>query len=164
MSALLICWNSFTWPDIVSLAQAVKPIMDGELFNEAEEAVQEAEEKGDDATVASHTRKRNRQTLPPHLPRKEVYLDIPEEEKVCPCGKKMHKMGEERSEKLTFIPAKVEVTVYIRPKYVCRNTEKQGESAEIKMARLPPSPSQRTSPPPHYWRKSSRLNTGIRSL
>ena len=112
----------------------------GDLFNEAEEVVQEAEEKNEDVTVSSHTRKRNRPPLPPHLPRKEVYLDIPEEEKVCPCGEAMHKIGEERSEKLTFIPAKVEVTVYIRPKYVCRSHEKQGESAEIKIATLPASP------------------------
>ena len=112
----------------------------GDLFNEAEETVQEAEEKDNDVTVSSHTRKRNRQPLPPHLPRKEVYLDIPEEDKVCPCGEQMHKIGEERSEKLTFIPAKVEVTVYIRPKYVCRRGEKQGESAEIKIAPLPASP------------------------
>ena len=112
----------------------------GDLFNEAEEVVQEAEEKDDDVTVSSHRRKRNRPPLPPHLPRKEVYLDIPEEDKVCPCGEVMHKIGEERSEKLTFIPAKVEVTVYIRPKYVCRSSEKQAESAEIKIAPLPASP------------------------
>ena len=112
----------------------------GDLFNEAEEVVQEAEEKDDDVTVSSHRRKRNRPPLPRHLPRKEVYLDIPEEDKVCPCGEVMHKIGEERSEKLTFIPAKVEVTVYIRPKYVCRSSEKQAESAEIKIAPLPASP------------------------
>lgn len=113
----------------------------GELFNEAEEIVQEADEKEDDVTVTSHTRKkRNRPALPPELPRTEVYLDIPEEEKVCPCGEQMHKIGEERSEKLTFIPAKVEVTVYVRPKYACRSAEKQGEPSDIKIAPMPPSP------------------------
>ncbi|MGR5527955.1 IS66 family transposase zinc-finger binding domain-containing protein, partial [Vibrio maritimus] len=51
------------------------------------------------------------------------------EETHCPdCGDELHTIGEDISEKLIFIPAKVEVEQHVRPKCVCHHCEQQGES------------------------------------
>ena len=74
--------------------------------------------------VTGHTRKkRGRKALPEHLPRVEVVHDIPENEKVCACGCMLSRIGEEVSEQLDIIPAKIQVIRNIRPKYACRNCE-----------------------------------------
>ncbi len=49
-------------------------------------------------------------------------------------------MGESRSEKLEFIPAKVKVIEHVRLKYSCRTCEKENVSTKVKMAPVPPSP------------------------
>ena len=70
------------------------------LFDEAEEiAEQKPEEKK--IVIPSHTRKKpGRKPLPPELPRVDVVHDLAEEEKICGCGFKMDKIGEDVSEKL----------------------------------------------------------------
>jgi transposase len=49
-------------------------------------------------------------------------------------------MGEDVSEKLDFIPAKVKVIEHIRPKYACRECEKTGTKNNIKQAQMPLMP------------------------
>ena len=49
-------------------------------------------------------------------------------------------MGEERSEKLEFIPAQVKVIEHVRLKYSCRRCEKENTSTKIIVAPVPPSP------------------------
>jgi transposase len=40
---------------------------------------------------------------------------------ICPCGCGiMHKIGEDRSERLDIVPAQLRVIVTVRPKYACR--------------------------------------------
>ena len=110
------------------------------LFNEAEllcpkEPVREEET----LTVPEHTRKRpKRKPLPEHLPRVEVVHDIPEEEKTCACGVSLCRIGEEVSERLDIVPAKVQVIRHIRFKYACKGCQGvEDEGATIKIA-LPP--------------------------
>jgi transposase len=60
--------------------------------------------------VGEYTRKkRGRKALPEHLPRVEVMHDISEDEKVCACGCMLSRIGEEVSEQLDIIPAKIQV-------------------------------------------------------
>lgn len=60
-----------------------------------------------------------RQTLPDHLPREDVALDI--DDHVCPCcGGALHTIGETVSEMLDFVPARLRVLRIRRPKYGCR--------------------------------------------
>lgn len=109
------------------------------LFNEteliAEEPVQEQEN-------ISYTRKKpKRQPLPKDLPRETIIHDIAEADKICDdCGHELHKMGEEKSEQLGFIPAQVKVIERIRPKYSCRCCEQKGIKSHIKIAAVPVSP------------------------
>ena len=57
------------------------------------------------------------------LPRVEIVHDLPESEKTCPCGAVLVRIGEEVSEKLDIVPAKIQVIRHIRPKYACRACE-----------------------------------------
>ena len=88
----------------------------------------------------SYTRKKPvRKPLPKDLPREQVIHDI--EDKLCHCcGGELHKMGEDKSEKLEFIPAQIKVIEHIRPKYACRHCDKSSTHTPIKQASMPAMP------------------------
>jgi transposase len=90
-------------------------------------------------TIESHTRKkRGRKPLPKDLPCKEVFHDIDESEKVCACGCRLSRIGQEESEKLDIIPAKMQVIRHIRYKYACKNCEGvEDDGPTVKIASLP---------------------------
>ena len=106
------------------------------LFDEADEPEPELEK----VTVPAHTRKkRGRKPLPEELPRVDVVLDIPDDEKICGCGCELSHIGDDTSEKLEIIPAKVQVIRYIRKKYACKNCEGvEDEGPTVRIAPLPP--------------------------
>jgi len=57
--------------------------------------------------------------LPATLPRIEEIIEP--KSLICPCGcGVMHKIGEDRSERLDIVPAQLRVIVTVRPKYACR--------------------------------------------
>ena len=70
----------------------------------------------------------------PRTPRAEILAKLPRDEVViepesttCPCcNGALHKIGEDTSERLDKIPAQLRVIVTKRPKYACRNCEKNG--------------------------------------
>src|SRR5258708_10239869 len=73
-------------------------------------------------TARAHKRRINRGSLPAHLPRIEVITDI--DDKTCPCCKgELHRIGEDKSERLDLVPAQFRVLVTRRPKYACRTCE-----------------------------------------
>jgi len=112
----------------------------GELFNEAEVEVEQLESKSEQETIEYTRNKPKRKPLPMDLPREVVVIDIADEDKVCACcNGELHKIGEDKSEKLEFIPAKVKVIETVRPKYACRACEKGGISNTIKQAPVPAS-------------------------
>ena len=96
-------------------------------------------EKADTITVPAHTRKkRGRKPLPKDLPRVDVIHDIDESEKVCACGCRLSRIGQEESEKLDIIPAKMQVIRHIRYKYACKNCEGvEDNGPTVKTASLP---------------------------
>jgi transposase len=70
----------------------------------------------------SARRRMNRGSLPAHLPRVEMVVDI--DDPACPCcGKALHRIGEDTSERLDIVPAQFRVLVVRRPKYACRACE-----------------------------------------
>ena len=100
----------------------------------------EAAQETADATPASRKRARkvNRGHLPAQLPREEVVIEP--ESKICPCcGGALHVIGEDRSERLDKVPARLKVIVTRRPKYACRTCEKIGadETAGVIQAPAP---------------------------
>ena len=77
-------------------------------------------------------KRRVRHPLPAHLETETVTIEP--EEKVCPCcGKPLERIGEEVSEEIDLIPAKLIRRRTVRPKYACRCGE-----AGVKIAPLPP--------------------------
>jgi transposase len=97
-----------------------------ELFNEGETYAQKPEEI-ETQTVIQHRRvhKGGRKPLSDKLQRRDVTIDLEEKDKRCPCcGEPLTRLGEENddiTEKLEYIPAKLEVIREHRPKYVCEH-------------------------------------------
>ena len=67
-------------------------------------------------------RRTNRGSLPAHLPRVEIVVDIDRQDCRC-CQSELHRIGEEKSERLDIVPAQFRVLVTRRPKYACRRCE-----------------------------------------
>lgn len=99
-------------------------------FEDLEVAVAEVEQKqaqvpGGDKPKRKGAAKRNIGNLPDHLPRIEHVmepdsLECPHCRKLGGCGV-MHKIGEDRSERLDIVPAQLRVIVTVRPRYACRS-------------------------------------------
>ena len=87
------------------------------LFDELDEApVPPQEPVVEEAKKPSH---RGRKPLSARLVRKHHQYDLPEADRVCPCGKCMVKIGEDTNEKLNMIPAQVWVDCHHYSKYGC---------------------------------------------
>lgn len=92
------------------------------------EAVEEKRAPAGETDASHRRRKINRGALPAHLPR--VHETLAPENANCPCcGKPMHLIGEETSERLDAVPAQYRVIVTHRPKLACRACEKIVEAA-----------------------------------
>src|ERR671912_223034 len=88
----------------------------------AAEAAQEAASRSSTTPRPPRVRRRNLGSLPAHLPRVEVLVDL--EDKSCPCcGGSLHLIGEDTSEMLDIAPARLRVKVIRRPRYGCRSCE-----------------------------------------
>jgi transposase len=108
------------------------------LFDEAEKSAPEVvvDESTDKSEVESHSRSRpKRKPFPEVIPRVEIIYDLSPDEKLCPCGCEMKVIGEETSEQLDIIPAKVQVLRHIRKKYCCQKCD-----GSFKTAGMPPQP------------------------
>jgi transposase len=89
---------------------------------EASSEAREDTNAPDVRATRAHKRRVNRGSLPAHLPRIEVVVDI--DDKSCPCCRgDLHRIGEDRSERLDMVPAQFRVLVTRRPKYACRSCE-----------------------------------------
>ena len=106
------------------------------------EGFEALETKEQTQTVPAHQRRkpnRNGQdaiTLPSDLPVKTVFLDIPEEEKICKeTGVLLVKIGEETTHKLAHEPGSYYIKEIIRPKYA----HPQKPEAGVLTALLPDS-------------------------
>ena len=116
--------------------EAIKQL--GLLFNEAEANSENEQEElpiEETTSVKEYKRKKGRRPLPKELPREQIIYDLTEEEKQCGCGCQLSKIGEEKSEQLDYIPAKLQVIEHIRYKYACKGCEDT-----IRYAKLPNKP------------------------
>ncbi len=96
-----------------------------DLFNEAETVIAQTDEVDEptEIVVAAHKRG-GRRKFPKSLPHVTIVHDIPEVDKQCDeCQQLMTVIGVDRTEKLKYIPATLEVEVHERPKYSCKACE-----------------------------------------
>lgn len=83
--------------------------------------------------------KPGRKFISPALPRRVTVIDLSEEEKHCACGAQLRKIGEEVSEKLHHMPAKIWVEQLVRPKYICPCCEgTEDDRPTVRIAPMPP--------------------------
>ena len=100
-----------------------------ELFDEADSFVDEAEEADEPEVAASSTADKKkkkspaRKPLPPELPRIRLVIELSEDQRQCPCGCTLVEIGEDISEQVDIIPARVQVIQHVRKKYACKGCE-----------------------------------------
>ena len=71
--------------------------------------------------VAAHRRRRRRELDLAKLPYYRHEHDVSEADKQCSCcGRPKDRIGQDESRILEYVPAKLEVHVYVRSKYACR--------------------------------------------
>ena len=89
--------------------------------------------------IPAHTRaKRGRKPLPDHLPRVEFLHDLADDQKICACGARLKRIGEEVSEKLDYVPAVMLVERHVRPKYACKACDGEEGMPVVRIAPMPP--------------------------
>ena len=90
-------------------------------------------------TIDKHIRKkRGRKPLPADLPRVDVVHELSEKERQCNCGYLKDRIGQEVSEQLDYIPAKIRVIRNIRYKYACKHCEGvEDDGPTVSIARMP---------------------------
>jgi transposase len=106
-------------------------------------AAENPEQAAAPATKPEKNNGHGRRRLPAQLERRPVPIDLPEQEKPCPCCHAMRqRMGEEITEKLDYEPARVFVRQEIRYKYVCKACEAAAAESgpQIVVADKPLSP------------------------
>ncbi len=110
-----------------------------------------AEEAGEELVTrrVAKRHKHGRRPLPDHLPRIEILHDLKDDEKPCPCcGELRHRIGEEVSEQLEYMPASFKVLKHVRVKYACGRCEHDGYNPQIVAAAKPPQPIEKGLPGP----------------
>ena len=98
--------------------------------DEEEEKQADAEQPAEEQkSEKPETKKRSgRQPLARHLVRERVVHDLAASERHCNCcGKDLHLVGEETSERYEFIPAVMKVIEDVRLKYACDCTMKRAD-------------------------------------
>ena len=91
-------------------------------MGEQEAKLEAAQQNAGANTDSKRPPKRNRGSLPGHLPQVEVVVDIADKTCAC-CGAGLHAIGEDRAEMLDYVPAQFRVQVIRRPRYGCRACE-----------------------------------------
>ena len=116
----------------------------GELFDEAEASLDTAEDVAQDESestseteVKPRAPRKSRKPLPANLPRLRNVIELSEAERVCACGCQLSEMGEDISEQLEIIPAKLSVIQHVRKKYACKACEATIKSAPRANVLLP---------------------------
>jgi len=123
------------------------------LFDEAEVLAQATTDAQDIAPVPAPSApsvtensppalKKNRgkrRPLAADLQRVDVVHDVPEDQRICPCGTPMVEIGEEVSEQLDIVPMQIRVLRHIRKRYGCPNSAHAPVSAALPPQPLPKS-------------------------
>jgi len=110
------------------------------FFNEAEAELERAKDKptGKDPAKKPRRGSPKRRPIPENLPRREVVIELSEEERRCEKdGSLLEVIGQDVSEKINVIPARVEVVRTIRNKYGCKACHEGVKIAPMPLHILP---------------------------
>ena len=103
---------------------------------------------GDAATDAGKTSagkpaRGKRAPLASDLPRVDIVHEVPQDQRLCPCGTPMVEIGEDVSEQLDIVPMQVRVLRHVRKRYGC-----PGSAHAPVVAALPAQPLPRSNASP----------------
>jgi len=161
-------------------AQSEKyPVAQSDLFNEAEAYAEDGSESiapadtlslGNEATESSAgavsseapSAKRGRKALPKELPRVDIIHELPEPQRHCPEGHALVVIGEEVSEQLDIIPAKIQVLRHLCPVGTsARNTLALAAVTASKLRPCHRSRFRKATPHRLCWPLSSSVNSSM---
>ena len=111
--------------------------MQGELFDENLQPEETTDEEPELETISYErktTKKKGRLIDTSNLPKETIVYDLPEKDKTCDCGCELHKIGDDVSQQIDYIPASLKLIEHVRAKYSCRACQ------TIKSAKKPESP------------------------
>ena len=100
-----------------------------ELFDEADSLIDELDIVDDEqapavpVTPTSKGQRPVRKPLPAELPRVRRVIELSEAERQCSCGCTLIEIGEDISEQVDIIPARVQVIQHVRKKYACKSCD-----------------------------------------
>ena len=103
-----------------------------EIFEEKKEQVEEEFKK-----PLEKRKTTGRKALPKNLPRHREIHDLSAQEKICACGCELHKIGEEVSERLDYVPAQATVIEIVRFKYACKSCEEGVKTSPVPAQAIP---------------------------
>jgi transposase len=111
------------------------------IFNEAEIIAATSHTATPKTQARSHRRRGTpkRIALPTNLPREENLVELPKNEQTCPEGHELKVIGEEVSEQLDVIPAKIRVIRTVRKKYACSVCQEHVKRAPLPKTAIPKS-------------------------
>jgi len=114
----------------------------GDFFDEAEDEAESLNNANTpDATETKPTKTKAarpaRKPLPASIPRVRNVIELPEEDRICPCGCELSEIGEDISEQLEIVPAKLKVIQNVRKKYACKRCEETIKTAPRANTLLP---------------------------
>ncbi len=97
----------------------------GKLVEEAENEVEEEiEEESSEAKRKRRPKRRKPDSIPESIARERVVLDVAPELRVCSCcHSELHRIGEDVTTELDYVPARFVAREYVRPKYACKLCE-----------------------------------------
>ena len=122
----------------------------GRLFDEAETLATDSTEAQDIAPIPPESAtsgtdqpavkaRGKRAPLPTELPRVDIVHDVPEAERLCPCGTPMVVIGQVVSEQLDIVPMQIRVLRHIRNTYGCTGSVHAPVTAALPAQPLPKS-------------------------
>jgi len=80
-----------------------------------------------------------RSALPAELSRVDVVHEVPQAQRICPCGTPMVEIGQDISEQLDIVPMQVRVLRHIRKRYGCPGSLHAPVTAALPLQPLPKS-------------------------
>jgi transposase len=116
------------------LAAASTPDQDQAPIPSQSDAAADAGQK-----TAGKPARGKRAPLSPELPRVDIVHDVPEDQRLCPCGTPMVEIGEDVSEQLDIVPMQVRVLRHIRKRYGCPGSAHAPVVAALPAQPLPKS-------------------------
>lgn len=122
-------------------AEALSNITQGELFETPQSesntppTVTTPQEPGE--APVKHRKRGGRRPLPQTLETHRIVHSIPEADRLCGCGCVKKKIGEDISEQLDIVPARLIRIEHVREKYACRQCQTTPVAAPLPVSLLP---------------------------